>query len=35
MPDLVGRVKLGKGVGLCGVAMATGEAIYVPEKATE
>ena len=28
MPDLVGRVKLGKGVGLCGAALATGEAVY-------
>ncbi len=33
VPDLVGRVKLGKGVGLCGVAMATGEGVYVPENA--
>ena len=35
VPDLVGRVKLGKGVGLVGLAMTTAKAVYVPERATE
>lgn len=35
VPDLVGRVKLGKGVGLSGVALATGHGVYVPERAQE
>ena len=35
VPDLVGRVKLGKGIGLCGIAVSSGEAVYVTERATE
>ena len=35
VPDLVGRVKLGKGIGLCGAAMASNEAIYLPEGAKD
>ena len=35
VPDLVGRVKLGKGVGLCGMAAVSGEAVYVERNATE
>ena len=35
VPDLVGRVKLGRGVGLVGVAMTTEKAVYVPERATD
>ena len=35
VPDLVGRVKLGKGIGLCGAALASGEAVYVPEGAKD
>ena len=35
VPDLVGRVKLGKGIGLCGLAMTGAQAVYVAEKAQE
>lgn len=35
VPDLVGRVRLGRGLGLVGVAATTAKAVYVPERATE
>ncbi len=35
VPELVGRVKLGKGVGLCGVAATTGKTVFVAENAQE
>ncbi len=35
VPDLVGRVKLGKGVGLCGAAMATSKGVYLEQNAQE
>jgi two-component system, sensor histidine kinase PdtaS len=35
VPDLVGRVKLGKGIGLCGVAMTNCETVVAAENAQD
>ncbi len=35
VPDLVGRVRLGKGIGLCGVAMGENAAVYVANHAQD
>lgn len=35
VPELVGRVKLGQGIGLSGVVVGSGEPIYLPDGAQE